>query len=154
MKLRSLTTGWHARSWARVGVLLLLLLPLAGPGAARPSQVQVARQFLLAVLRGEYTTAYQLLAPQVRATTTAKQFRRAAQPLYDQGQQRGTSIDLYKLGYRMGENNDVRSFYSFTFKSDSLAAVPTVQLDVTFRDSTATRILSFGLIPAPQTTRK
>jgi hypothetical protein len=52
---------------------------------------------------------------------------------------------------RIGEKNDVRNFYSFLFKSDTLAPRPQVQLDVTFRDSTSTRILSFGLIPAPQT---
>ena len=58
------------------------------------------------------------------------------------------------MGYRIGELNDVRSFYSFMFKSDTLAGKPEVQLDVTFRDSTATRILTFGLIPAPQSRRQ
>ncbi|TGE21934.1 hypothetical protein E5K00_16890 [Hymenobacter aquaticus] len=141
-------------SWRRTGLLLAVLLLLAVPGSARPSQVQVARQFLLAVLRGDYTAAYQLLAPEAQATLKADGFRAAARPLYEQGQRRGTPFDLYKLGYRIDEANTVRNFYSFMFKSDTLAARPVVQLDVTFRDSTATRILTFGLIPAPQTPRK
>ncbi|MCB2376161.1 hypothetical protein LGH70_01095 [Hymenobacter sp. BT635] len=140
--------------WRRTSILLVLCLLLTAPGIARPSQVQVARQFLLAVLRGEYAVAYQLLAPEVQAAVTADGFRVAAQPLYAQGQRRGLPIDLYKLGYRIDEANTVRNFYSFMFKSDTLAARPVVQLDVTFRDSTATRIQSFGLIPAPQTSGK
>lgn len=142
------------RAILRPALLLLLLLWVAAPAVARPSQVQVARQFLLAVLRSDYKAAFQLLAPETQATLTARQFRAAAQPLLAQGKQRGQPIDLYKLGYRIGENSDVRSFYSFMFKSDTLARQPQVQLDVTFRDSTAKRILSFGLIPAPQGKRK
>ncbi|WP_345074179.1 hypothetical protein [Hymenobacter fastidiosus] len=130
--------------------LLGLLVLLAPPARARPSQVQLARQFLLAVLRGDYEHAYQLLAPEVSAAITPAHFRAAARPLYEKGQQFRPAIDLYKLGLRIGEANDVRNFYSFMFKSDTLATRPQVQLDVTFRDSTATRILSFGLVPAPQ----
>lgn len=140
-------------AWRRTAALVLALL-LAVPAVARPSQVQVARRFLLAVLHGEYTAAYQLLAPEAQASFTAKSFRAAAQPLREQGQRRGPAIDLYKLGYRIGDTNDVTNFYSFMFKSDTLARLPVVQLDVTFRDSTATGILGFGLIPAPQTKRK
>ncbi|TGE27121.1 hypothetical protein [Hymenobacter metallicola] len=142
------------RAWRRAGVLLAVWLLLAVPAVARPSQVQVARQFLLAVLRGDYTVAYRLLAPETQATLTAKEFRAAARPLHAQGQRRGQPIDLYKLGYRIGETHEVTSFYSFMFKSDTLARLPQVQLDVTFRDSTATAIMGFGLIPAPQTKRK
>ncbi|MCB2407101.1 hypothetical protein [Hymenobacter lucidus] len=144
---------WRSRGARRVVVLLVVLL-LAVPTVARPSQVQVARQFLLAVLRGEYKAAYALLAPELQASMTPRQFRAAAQPLIAQSRQRGRPIDLYKLGYRIGEANDVRNFYSFMFKSDTLARLPQVQLDVVFRDSTATHILSFGLIPAPQSKRK
>lgn len=144
----------RSRAAHRFGALVAILLLLAVPAVARPSQVQVARQFLLAVLRGEYKVAYALLAPEAQTTMTARQFRVAVQPLIAQSQQRGRPIDLYKLGYRIGEANDVRSFYSFMFKSDTLARLPQVQLDVVFRDSTATRILSFGLIPAPQSKRR
>ena len=134
------------------GWLLLGLLPLsAAVSPPRPSQVQVARQFLLAVLRADYAPAYGLLTPEVRAAVPLAGYRAAARPLYEQGQRRQPVIDLYKLGVRIGEQQDVRNFYSFMFRSDTLAAKPEVQLDVTFRDSTATRILSFGLVPAPQT---
>jgi hypothetical protein len=144
-----LNRGWRHRVVLLIAVALLLV---PGPMQAvpRPSQVQVARQFLLAVLRADYDHAYQLLAPEVSAAVSPARFREAARPLYDKGQQFQSSIDLYKLGLRIGEANDVRNFYSFMFKSDTLAPRPQVQLDVTFRDSTATRILSFGLIPAPQ----
>ncbi|GAA3948580.1 hypothetical protein [Hymenobacter algoricola] len=134
-------------------LVLLAVLALAPPAVARPSQVQIARQFVLAILRGDYDQAYQLLAPEVTAAVTPARFRAAAAPLYAKGQQFKPTIDLYKLGVRIGEANDVRNFYSFMFKSDTLAPRPQVQLDITFRDSTATRILSFGLIPAPQSTR-
>ncbi|PJJ54693.1 hypothetical protein [Hymenobacter chitinivorans] len=140
-----------ARRWL---VLLGAVLLLAVPGLARPSQVQVARQFLLAVLRGEYPTAYALLTPEAQAKMSTRQFKAAVQPLRAQAQRRGQPFDLYKLGYRISEANEVRSFYSFMFKSDTLAGKPEVQLDVTFQDSTAGRILTFGLIPAPQSRRK
>jgi hypothetical protein len=150
-----MTDSRKSASWRRYSALLVVYMLLVIPEVlARPSQVQVARQFLLAVLRGEYAAAYQLLTPETQASLTARQFRAAVQPLRAQAQRHGQPIDLYKLGYRIGELNDVRSFYSFMFKSDTLAARPQVQLDVTFRDSTATRILTFGLIPAPQTRRK
>jgi len=145
-----ITSASAVRPGRALGLLLALLLLLAPPAVARPSQVQVARQFLLAILRADYAQAYQLLAPEVSAAVSPARFRAAARPLYEKGQQFRPSIDLYKLGLRIGEANDVRSFYSFMFKSDTLAPRPQVQLDVTFRDSTATRILSFGLIPAPQ----
>jgi hypothetical protein len=49
----------------RVVSALLLTLLMLTPAVARPSQIQVARQFLLAVLRADYDQAYQLLAPEV-----------------------------------------------------------------------------------------
>lgn len=140
-----------ARRWL---VLLGAVLCLTAPALARPSQVQVARQFLLAILSGEYPAAYALLAPEAQAGMSAKQFKEAVQPLRAQAKRRGQPFDLYKLGYRISETNEIRSFYSFMFKSDTLAGKPEVQLDVTFQDSTAARILTFGLIPAPQTRRK
>ena len=114
------------------------------------SQVQVSRQFWLAVLHRQDARAYQLLAPEVTQTMTAAQFRLAVRPLYEQGKRFGPAISLHKLGMRLGTEPGARYFYDFSFKSDSLRARPQVLLDVTFRDSAATRILSFGQIPAPQ----
>ncbi|QDA60758.1 hypothetical protein [Hymenobacter jejuensis] len=130
---------------------ILLVLPVA---ASQPSQVQVARQFLMAILRGDYPKAYALLAPEVVAAVSPAQFRSAALPLHEQGRRYGQPIDLYKLGVRIEDSGNARFFYSFLFKNDTLNSVPKVQLDVTFRDSTATRVLSFGMIPALQTTSK
>jgi hypothetical protein len=138
--------------WLRLAGLLALV-PAFVSAQPRPTQVQVARQFLLAILRGDYDQAYKQLAPEVSAAVTPARFRAAAQPLYAKGQGFKPSIDLYKLGLRIGEANDVRYFCSFMFKSDTLAPRPQVQLDVTFRDSAATHVLSFGLVPAPQSTR-
>ena len=135
---------------------LLLLLSVSSCSASkaqaprRVSQVQVSRQFWLAVLHRQDARAYQLLAPEATQTMTSAQFRVAIRPLYEQGKHFGLVISLYKLGMRLSTEPGARYFYDFSFKSDSLRARPQVLLDVTFRDSAATRILSFGQIPAPQ----
>ncbi|MGY2131372.1 hypothetical protein ACW9KT_04060 [Hymenobacter sp. HD11105] len=133
---------------------MALLFLLSFPVAAQPSQIQVSRQFLLAVLRGDNAAAYKLLAPEISKTVSKKQFKEAVRPLYQQGRDFGQPIELYKLGLRLGEEATQRYFYAFTFKSDTLQTRPRVMLDVTFRDTTATRILSFGMIPAPQGKQK
>lgn len=135
-------------------VCLALLLLLSFPVAAQPSQIQVARQFLLAVLRGDNNAAYKLLAPEVSKAVSKKQFKEAVRSLYQQGRDFGQPIALYKLGIRLGEEATPRYFYAFSFKSDTLQIRPRVMLDVTFRDTAATRILSFGMIPAPQGKQK
>ena len=133
---------------------LLHFLPLSGAFAQKPpSQVQVARQFLLAVLAGNYPAAYAFLAPEVSTAIPLARFQAAAEPLHRQGRQHQPTIDLYKLGYRISDNGMTRSFVAFMFRSDTLLPRPQVQLDVTFRDSTARQILSFGLIPAPQSVK-
>jgi hypothetical protein len=135
-------------------VLIMLLIGLVlGPTVAvagPPSQMQVARQFLLAVLRADYAAAYGLLAPEVTQAVSRQQFQAAAQSLHQAGQHYQPAFELYKFGLRVGEGEDVRRFYAFTFKADTLAATPHVQLDVSFRDSAATRVLFFGLIPINQ----
>jgi len=150
---------FRASSWRSAQQLALLLslslLVLLKPSftaaeTVKPSQVQVARQFLLALLQRQYKQAYQLLTPEVSAAFTLQQFEAAAQPLIEQSQRHGRAFDLYKLGMRISDGPVTRYFYSFSFKSDTLQPKPSVLLDVSFRDSTATRVLSFGLIPAPQ----
>ncbi|RTQ53177.1 hypothetical protein EJV47_00090 [Hymenobacter gummosus] len=133
--------------WLRRLLPLLLLGLLWLPASAGPpAQAFLARQFLLAVLQGRFGVAYELLAPETRQQLSRQQFRQAAAPLYQRGQQAGPSIELYRLGLRLGENDDARWFYAFTFRSDSAAAAP-AQLDVTFRDSAATQVLEFRLVP-------
>jgi len=145
----------QARSRRLGGKLIALAFMLLSlPAAAQSSQIQVARQFLIAVLNGDNAAAYKLLAPEVSEAVSKKQFRAAVRPLYEQGRELGRPIALYKLGLRLGEEAQPRYFYTFSFKSDTLQPTPRVMLDVTFRDSTATHILSFGIIPAPQSKRK
>ena len=126
----------------------LLSAPLGAAPPAPPTQIQAARRFLLAVLRGEFAGAHQLLAPEVGSALTPAQFRAVALPLYERGRQFGPNIDLYKLGFRLRDGQPPQSFFAFTFKADTLAARPTVQLDVTFRDSAARQVLGFGLVPS------
>lgn len=134
-----------------LGLLLLTLLsaPLGAATSATlpPTQIQVARQFLLAVLRGEFRVAQGMLAPEVSRALTPAQFQAAAMPLYQRGQHLGPAIDLYKLGFRLRDGQAPQAFVAFMFKADTVAARPEVQLDVSFRDSTARQILSFALIP-------
>jgi len=131
---------------------LVALLLISNPlGAARPApqttQIQVARQFLLAVLRGEFQKAHGMLVPEVGRALTPARFRTAALSLYERGRQLGPAIDLYKLGFRLRDGQRPQSFVAFTFKADTLGPRPQVQLDVVFRDSTARQIISFGLLP-------
>jgi hypothetical protein len=140
------------------GLLLLSGFPREAATArlqpGRPTQIQVARRFLLAVLRGEFSVAHGMLAPEVGKTLTAARFRAAALPLYTRGHQFGPVIDLYKLGFRLRDGQVPQSFVAFMFKADTLASRPQVQLDVTFRDSAARQILIFGLIPVAQPVSK
>ena len=132
--------------------LMLLGLFTLGPLLARPaqapaSQIQVARQFLLAVAHGDWAVAYGRLAPEVRQGLSVQQFRTAAEPLYQKAKHYGPTISLYKLGYRLRDTQKPQPFVAFSFKADTLQLYPHFQLDVTFRDSTARQILGFGLVP-------
>lgn len=141
------------KSGRRAGLVLgLMAVLLAQPWrvvaqTAPVSQVQVARQFLLAITHGEFKAAYGFLAPEIRQAVTPTRFQTAALPLYQQAQLHGSTIDLYKIGYRLGQNQTARPFVAYTFRADTLRGKPQVQLDVTFRDSTARQVLSFGLVP-------
>lgn len=126
---------------------LLLNLPLWGQAqAVKNSQVQVARQFLLAVLAGNWEAAHQWLSPATQQQFPLPAFRAATQPIIDQARTYGPVIDLYKLGYRLRENDQMQPFVGFSYRADSLRPGPHVQLDVTFPDSTARHIQTFGLI--------
>lgn len=112
-----------------------------------PSQVQVARRFLLAIVQGSWETAYAWLAPEARQDLTLQQFQGVAQPFRVQAARYGEVIDLYKLGYRLRETEAPEPFVAFSFRSDTLRRVPHFQLDVTFRDSTTRQVQGFRLIP-------
>lgn len=139
----------------RAFLLISLLLACGGLlVAANPpkktSQVQLTRKFLLAVLQGKYRDAYPMLAPDTRQRLTTTQFRTDSRVLYEQGKRFGPRITLYKLGFRFGDDQKAHPFYQFHFASDTLRPKPQVLLDVSFRDSAATQVLTFGLVPAPQ----
>ena len=139
-----------ARTFWGLAVLLAgsLLAWGTAAGQQRPapkySQAQVAGQFLRAVLRAEYVAAYSRLAPEVRRAVRPAAFEAAARPLWKVGR-RGTPLELYKLGVRLGDGGTSRLFYSFAFAADSVLPQPSVLFEVTFRDTAARSILGFGL---------
>lgn len=138
--------------------LLLAVVALAGargmangrsPGQApvsRLSQGQAAGQFLRAVLRADYATAYGRLAPEVRRAISSGRFAAAVRPLWKAGQRRHSpEIELYKLGMRLSDGGASRLFYAFAFVTDSCLKTPHVLLEVTFRDTAARVILGFDV---------
>lgn len=151
-------SGQKPTRWLlRFGGLLLLSLSATGlvggglrgaqPAPLRPSQGQAAGQFLRAVLRANYSAAYGRLAPEVRQGISLARFTSLARPLWKSGQRpgRGTAIELYKLGVRLGDGGSSRLFYSFSFAADSSQRVPSELLEVTFRDTAARAVLGFSL---------
>ncbi|MBT9394791.1 hypothetical protein KLP40_16615 [Hymenobacter sp. NST-14] len=119
---------------------------LAAPSAEPPSQVQVARQFLLAVLAGNWDSAYAWLSPAAQAALPAAAFRTATLPLLAHTRQYGPAIDLYKLGFRLRDDEVVQPFVAFTYRADTLRPGPHLQLDISFPDSTARQIQEFRII--------
>lgn len=139
--------GGRARRAGLAGALLGLA-GLAGgeqPSQPAPTQPQVARRFLLEVLRADYPAAYRRLAPEVRAAVPLPAFARAARPLWQQGQARGPAIELYQLGAWVGGGRPGQWFCRFRFAADSARRPPPALLEVTFRDTTARAVLGFGL---------
>lgn len=114
----------------------------------QPSQVQVSRQFLRALLRAEYGVAYSYLAPEVRQSVRPADFRQLARPVIGRGLRRGTTLELYKLGLRLNESGaGGQSFVAFAWAADSPSArrEPPEWLEVTFRDAEARHIFGFAL---------
>ena len=115
------------------------------PGARKPSQGQVAGQFLRAILRADYAVAYRHLAPEVRRAVSLERFEAAARPLWKSGQRYGQQIELYKLGVRLGAEGSSQLFYAFTFAGAPVATPPAAVLEVTYRDTAARTVLGFDL---------
>ena len=113
--------------------------------ARQPTQAQAARQFLTAVVRGNYPQAYARLAPEVTRAISLAKFRATARPIRVRALRLGTGITLYKLGVRLAARGSARLFYTFSFAADSVLATPSVMLEATFRDTTARQILSFTM---------
>jgi hypothetical protein len=133
--------------WPSAGIALLGLVTVFGfQPVAKPTQAQVARCFLSEVLREDYPAAYQRLVPEVRAKLRPAAFATSAQPLWHLGQQRGQTVELYKLGTWLADSGGQEPwFYRFSFASDSARRPPPVLLEVTFRDTTTRQVLGFGV---------
>ena len=142
--------------WLRSSVLTVALVGVVSGlnlvTAQRPRQGilelrqgHAAWQFLRAVLRADYEAAYGRLAPEVRQSVGFGHFAAAARPLWKSGQRHQQEIELYKLGVRMGDHGATRSFYTFAFAADSSLKIPTVLLEVTFRDTASRAVLGFAL---------
>lgn len=136
------------RNWASVCAagLTISLAASFRPPRPRPTQPQVARQFLVEILAGSYPAAYRRLAPEVRAAVPLPGFTNAARPLWQQGRARGPAIELYQLGARLGNGQRPGQWFCrFAFAQDSARRPPPVLLEVTFRDTTVRAVLGFGL---------
>ena len=130
-------------AWA---LALGIIMPFSAAGQARRlSQSQAAGQFLQALLRADYRTAYGRLAPEVRQGITLGRFAVVARPLWKAGQRPTPRIELYKLGMRLGDGSASRLFYDFSFAADSVRKPPSVLLEVTFRDTASRAVLGFSL---------
>jgi hypothetical protein len=127
---------------ALFGLLAWVTASLGAP-AARPPQAHLARQFLLKALAGRPRAAHAALAP--GAALSAAQAGAQVDALRAQARRWGPAIELYKLGWRLPEGRPALLFYQFRFAADSARTGPHVVLDVTFRDSLATRPLGFGV---------
>ncbi|GAB2850940.1 hypothetical protein [Hymenobacter ruber] len=148
---------WLANARASLLALALLVAGAASGGLRKAqqdaetspalSQGQAAGQFLRAVLRANYSSAYSRLAPEVRQGISLARFTAAARPLWKSGQRpgRGTAIELYKLGVRLSDRGSSRLFYSFSFAADSSLQIPSELLEVTFRDTASRAVLGFSL---------
>ena len=111
------------------------------------SQVQVSRQFLGALLRGNYSAAYGQLAPEVRRSLSVTHFRQLAQPVAAQGKRRGPAVELYKIGMRLDEvGKGGQPFVAWAWAADSASErrVPPQWLEVRFRDAAARQVSGFS----------
>ena len=154
LRLRWTVAGPFLKSLSLALAALVLAMasmgtPLPFQAPRRLSQGQVSGQFLRAVLRADYATAYGRLAPEVRQAVSRGRFEEAARPLWKSGQRRGQEIELYKLGVRLGDRGGARLFYAFSFAADSSLKTPPVLLEVTFRDTASRSVLGFGMRTTP-----
>jgi hypothetical protein len=122
--------------------LWLLALPLGilalkpAQEAPRNTQVQATRQFLAAALRGDTVAAKRWLSANLQAPDAG----RALAPLVQAGRHRGTNLELYRLGFLVGDDTQ-RPFVTYAWVADSADVWPlrsTIQ--VVFRDTAARQV--------------
>lgn len=123
------------RAWLfGVGLGVLAFMPVRK--TPRNSQVQAARQFLAVALRGDTTMAKRWLS----ANLQGRDARRSLAPLVDAGRQRGTDIELYRVGFLVGDDATL-PFVSYAWAADSAIARPLrASIQVVFRDTAARQV--------------
>ena len=123
----------------RAWLLRLALSALAVPPARqapRDTQVQATRQFLAAALRGDTIAARRWLS----GNGPAGQSGRTLAPLLAAGRRCGTNMELYRLGFLVGDD-DERPFVTYAWAADSATAWPLrATIQVVFRDTAARQV--------------
>ena len=123
------------RAWLLSTALGVLVLKPA-PEPPRNTQVQATRQFLAAALRGDTTMAKQWLSANLQANDAG----RALAPLVDAGRRRGADMELYRLGFLVGDDVQ-RPFVTYAWAADSAVEWPLrASIQVVFRDTTARQV--------------
>ena len=104
--------------------------------APRNTQVQATRQFLAAALRDDTITAKRWLSANLQANDAGH----ALLPLVDAGRRRGTNMELYRLGFLVGDDTE-RPFVTYAWAADSAVEWPLrASIQVVFRDTAARQI--------------
>lgn len=102
----------------------------------RNTQVQAARQFLAAALRGDTATAKRWLSANLQANDAG----RALAPLVEAGRRRGPNMELYRLGFLVGDDTE-RPFVTYAWAADSAVEWPLrASIQVVFRDTAARQV--------------
>ena len=102
----------------------------------RNTQVQVTRHFLAAVLRGDTITAKRWLSENLQANDAGH----ILAPLIDVGRRRGRNIELYRLGFLVGDDVE-RPFVTYAWAADSMVKWPLrASIQVVFRDTAARQV--------------
>ena len=112
--------------------------PAPAPPAIPPrnTQVQATRQFLAAALRGDTVAAKRWLSANLQAPDAG----RTLAPLVAAGQHRGPDIELFKMGFLVGDD-DTRPFVTYAWKADSAVTGPErAMLQVVFQDTAARQV--------------
>ena len=106
------------------------------PEPPRNTQVQATRQFLAAVLRGDTVAAKRWLSPNLQAPDAG----RALAPLVDAGRRRGANVELYRLGFLVGDDTQ-QPFVTYAWVADSATTWPVrANIQVVFRDTAARQV--------------
>lgn len=123
------------RAWL-LSITLGVLVLKPTQEVPRNTQVQATRQFLAAVLRGDTTTAKRWLSANLQASDAGH----ILAPLVDAGRRHGTNIELYRLGFLVGDDTQ-QPFVTYAWAADSAVERPLrASIQVVFRDTAARQV--------------